>query len=271
MLNFTDILTVARAETGAAFRGRKGISLLIALVVLAGLPSVLRLVGEHSVDAAALQRAHLAALVKIYDVAIARTLVDCPPMLVVAALATFFFQPFLVLYAGSDRLAAEIDTGSIRFWTVRAPRGGIAVGKAAGLWAIVSLVTIGVQAAITVVAIVDAPREWLSTLGWFAAIATFSCAAAVVYASLCTFLGALLARPRLVFLLGISVVVTLRLARTALREHNSERLSTIFPGALDQLFLTPGAAAKLQAAAVVAVWSIILLGGTVLVFRRRAV
>jgi ABC-type transport system involved in multi-copper enzyme maturation permease subunit len=271
MMSFTDILTVARAETAAAFRGRKGLSLVVVLILLAGLPSMLRLLGEHSVDAAALQRAHLAALVKIYDVAIARTLVDCPPALVVSALATFFFQPFLVLYAGSDRLAAEIDSGSIRYLTVRAPRGGIAVGKAVGLWAIVSLVTIGVQLAITIVAIVDAPGEWLSTLRWFAAIATFSCAAAVVYASLCTFLGALLARPRLVFLIGIGLVLALRLVRTALREHNAERLSTIFPGALDQLFLTPGAAAKLQATAVVAAWSLVLLTGTVLVFRRRAV
>src|SRR4051812_21343921 len=100
MMSFTDILTVARAETAAAFRGRKGLSLVVVLILLAGLPSMLRLLGEHSVDAAALQRAHLAALVKIYDVAIARTLVDCPPALVVSALATFFFQPFLVLYAG---------------------------------------------------------------------------------------------------------------------------------------------------------------------------
>lgn len=271
MFSLTDIVTVARAEVAATFRGRKGVALVLMLVALAAVPSVARLFGQHSGSAVELQRAQVAALVRIYDVDIARALIDCPPVLVVVALATFFFQPFFVLFAGSDRLATEIDSGSIRYWTVRAPRAGILIGKALGLWAVVSLITIGVQAAITVVAIADGPKDWLWTLRWGGAIMVFSTATALVYASLCTFLGALLARPRLVFLLGLGLVFGLRVARMALRHYQAHTLASLFPGALDQLFLTAGAASKLLATGVVAGWSAVLLAGGALVFRRRSV
>lgn len=271
MTNLKDILTIARAEIGATFRGRKGVAVILLLVALAGLPSLLRIWGEHSLQAEQLQRAHVAALVRIYDVAIARTLIDCPAALVVVALATFFFQPFVVLLAGADRLPAEIDSGSIRYWTVRTPRTVILLGKTVGLWGIVTLATVGVQAAITVIAIVDAPRAWLSTLGWAAAIMLFSSATALVYTSLCIFVGVLLARPRLVFMVGLGFVFALRLARAISREHQADRLAAIFPGALDQLFLSAGAASKLGGVASVAAWSALLLGSAALMFRRRAV
>ena len=76
--------------------------------------------------------------------------------------------------------------------------------------------------------------------------------------------------PRLVFLIGLGVVFALRLGRGVLQEHH-EQLSALFPGALDQLFLTPGAAAKLQGGAVAALWAMALMIGATLVFRRRAV
>ena len=144
-------------EVATAFRGRKG----VALVRHAGGPRRPTLgaaaLGEHSVDAAALQRAHLAALVRIYDsTSRAPGRLPAGPGRIGAGDLLFPTIPRAV--RGVGQLAGEIDSGSIRYWTVRAPRGGIAVGKAAGLWAIVSLVTIGVQVAITVVAIVDAPR-----------------------------------------------------------------------------------------------------------------
>jgi hypothetical protein len=271
MLSLTDVVTVARAELAGTFRGRKGVLVAVMLFLLAAVPSLLRLIGAHSASAPELQRAHVAAMVRIYDVEIARVLIDCPPMLVVVALATFFFQPFLVLFAGSDRLAAEIDSGSIRYWTVRAPRASIVLGKALGLWAVIALVTIGVQMAITVIAVVDQPRDWLWTLRWGGAIMVFSAASALVYASLCTFLGVLLARPRLVFLLGLAVVFGLRVVRTALRNHEAGTLASLFPGALDQLFLTAGAASKLIAFGVVAGWSAVLLVGASVVFQRRSV
>jgi hypothetical protein len=264
------MLTMARRDIALTFRGRRGARLAALLIALAAVPAILRLLGAHSASALALQRAHSAALVKIYDREIARALLDCPPILVVVAVATFFFQPLFVLVAGSDRLGAEIESGSIRYWAVRVPRSGIVLGKTLGLWLIVSLVTLGVQAAITIVAVIDAPKDWLATLGWAAQIMVFSCISAVVYASLCTLLGVVLSRPRLVLALGLAAVFVLRVTRTLLREHES-RLASLFPGSLDQLFLTAGGATKLLGVGVVVLWSCALLLGAKLIFERRAV
>lgn len=270
MLSLADMVTVARREVALTFRGRRGVLLAGMLVMLAAVPAILRLLGAHSANAVVLQRAHTAAVVKIYDRDIARALIDCPPILVVVAVATFFFQPLFVLLAGSDRLAADIDSGSIRYWTVRAPRSGIVLGKSLGLWLVVSLLTLGVQAAITIVAVIDAPKEWAATLGWASQIMVFSCITAVVYVCLCTLLGVLLSRPRLVLALGLAMVFVLRVARTLLRERDSA-LALLFPGSLDQLFLTTGGATKLLGLGVVAAWSCVLLVGANLAFERRAV
>jgi len=271
MLSLTDILLIARHEIATTLRGRRGVVLVVTLLLLALVPALLRLAGQHSDQAAALQRAHTAALVKIYDRDIARALLDCPAVLVVAAITVFFFQPLFMLLAGSDRLAGDIDSSRIRYWTIRAPRPGVLLGKALGLWALVSLITVGALAAITIVAIVDAPRDWLWTLGWGARIMLFSSASALVYASLCAFLGAAVARPRLVFMLGLGVLFVLRLSRLALEQHGVTALASWFPGALDRLFLTAGSAAKLTAVAVVAIWSGALLSAAAAVFKRRPV
>jgi ABC-type transport system involved in multi-copper enzyme maturation permease subunit len=271
MMNLTDMLTVARAEIGATFRGRKGIGLVVTLLLIAGVPSLLRLWGQHSSEAAQLQRAHIAALVRIYDVAIARSLIDCPPALVVMALASFFFQPFIVLVAGADRLPNEIDSGSIRYLTARAPRTVILLGKAVGLWGVVTLATVGVQAAVAVIAVVDDPRAWVSTLGWTGAIMAFSSLTALVYVGLCLLVSVLFARPRLVLVTGLLLVFGLRFVRGVARARHADRLASLFPGALDQLFLSAGTAPKLAAVAVVAAWSALFLTAAAVLFRRRAV
>ena len=270
MLTLTDSLILARHDVAATFRGRKGLALAILLFLLAAAPALVRFLGQHSDQAAALQRAHSAAMVRLYDRDIARALLDCPAVLVVAAIATFFFQPLFVLLAGADRLAGDIDTGSIRYWTVRAPRTGVLLGKTLGLWAVVSLLSAGVLLSMTVLAVIDVPRDWLWTLGWSGRILVYSAASALVYASLCTLLGVLLARPRLVLVVGMGVLFVMRIGRTALENHGAPKLALLLPGALDHLFLSPGAAPKLTAVAVTAVWSATLLGAAAVLFRRRS-
>ena len=271
MFAVKDIILIARQEIATTFRGRKGVALVLTLLLLAAGPALLRVWGQHSAEATSLQRAHTAALVRMYDPDIARLLLDCPAALVVVAVATFFCQPLFVLLAGSDRLAADIDSTGIRYWAVRAPRVEIVLGKALGLWGVVSLITVGVQAAITVLAIVDDPTQWTSTLKWAAQIMLFSCAPALVYASLCTFLGAALARPRWTLMIGFAIVLGLRMARVALLRHGAVDLASWFPGAVDELFLTAGLLAKATAVAVIVGWSTVLLLGASAVFRRRPI
>jgi ABC-type transport system involved in multi-copper enzyme maturation permease subunit len=269
MLSLTDVFIIARHEVATTLRGRKGVVLAVTLFLLVAVPALLRLLGQYSVEAIALQRAHTAALVKMYDRDVARLLLDCPAPLVVVAIATFFCQPLFVLIAGSDRVASEIESGGIRYWTVRAPRIGIILGRAVGLWMVVSLVTGCVQAAIAILAVVEEPRAWLSTLGWAARIVLSSSASALVYASLCTFLEVAVARSRWILLAGLTLVLALRMARSSLLQHGAPALASLFPGALDELFLSPSGAAQVKAIGVVALWSLAFLGGAVAVFRRR--
>ena len=115
-----DALTVARRELALAFQGRRSVLLIVGLMALAALPAAARAVGAGQ-DGAALQQAQVLAMVQVFPREVVRYLLDCPQPLIVGILATLFFQPAYVLLVGSETLAGEIESGSIRFSAARFP------------------------------------------------------------------------------------------------------------------------------------------------------
>jgi ABC-type transport system involved in multi-copper enzyme maturation permease subunit len=266
-----DIVTIARYDIATTFRGKKGLALAGLFFSLAAIPAALRLFGAHSGSALDLQRAQTAALVRMYDSEIARSLLDCPAPLITAAIATFFFQPLLTFMTGADRLAAEIDAGTVRFWASRAPRGVIVLGRTLGLWAVVALLTAGALLVVTVVAVVDAPAEWSGTLAWAGRIIAVSAALALVYAAACNFLNVLLGRRQFIVASGLALLFLLRMGRMLLHHRGMSDLESLLPGTLDRLFFTPGAGAKAVALAVVTGWTALFATVATAIFSRRTI
>jgi ABC-type transport system involved in multi-copper enzyme maturation permease subunit len=65
---------------------------------------------------------------------------------------TVWLAPLLIALLGFDAVAGELQHRSVRFWTVRMRRTSYFAGKLLGLWGLVALVTLAIQAIAGVVA-----------------------------------------------------------------------------------------------------------------------
>jgi ABC-type transport system involved in multi-copper enzyme maturation permease subunit len=78
---------------------------------------------------------------------------------------TVWLTPLLVALLGFDGISGELQHRSVRYWTVRARRASFYAGKVLGLWAVVALVTLFMDALVWVVFIASmgTPGEVLKT------------------------------------------------------------------------------------------------------------
>jgi ABC-type transport system involved in multi-copper enzyme maturation permease subunit len=129
-------LLVAQRELRTNFRSAKGV-VLLALTLLGGVGAALVLSkGMHQSEQLGLSGTTVTAI---------------PPALIaLAGLAfilriTVWLTPLLVLIIGFDAISAELQYRSVRYWTVRVRRASYYVGKVIGLWAVVAIVTLGMD------------------------------------------------------------------------------------------------------------------------------
>lgn len=263
-----DMWLIGRREFGLTFRGRRGIVLCLALLVLAALPAVARSIGSNSPDAAELQQGQNALLVKLFRRDVVRSLIDCPAPLTVGMLATFFFQPILVLLIGVESIAGEVDSGAMRFWTVRASRVGIVLGKALGLWFTVCALTLLAHAVMWVAASIGSGRDPAGVLRWGPKLYLLTCVTALMQVSIVIWLGTLTRNPRRVLAIGMALLGVLRVGRTLL-DRRGLALGSWLPGGIDNRLLSPQAMVCMGGLALAAGWSIACLAGASAIFARR--
>jgi len=265
-----DALTVARRELTLAFQGRRSILLIVGLMVLAALPAAARAAVGAGQDGAALQQAQVLAMVQVFPREVVRYLLDCPQPLIVGILATLFFQPAYVLLVGSETLAGEIESGSIRFSAARASRTGVLLGKSLGLWATIAALTLVVHTVIWVTSTLGPAGSAAGVVRWGPKLYLISCAVALVPVSMVILLGALSSRPRRVIVAGVILIAALRVGRVALANHGF-RMATFLPGGLDDRLLSPSPAMVASGIGLALAWAAVLLGAAALAFNRRSV
>jgi ABC-type transport system involved in multi-copper enzyme maturation permease subunit len=126
-----------------------------------------------------------------------------PESLSIFLKVTVWLAPLLIALLGFDAVSGELQHRSVRFWTVRTRRSSYFAGKVLGLWGLVALVTLGINAIAGGVSLVKGYitagelvswglRFWLITVviaGAWAVIAIFisSCFRTPVVALLTTF------------------------------------------------------------------------------------
>jgi ABC-type transport system involved in multi-copper enzyme maturation permease subunit len=137
------------------------------------------------------------------NAALAAHTADMPISLRTFLTVTVWLAPLLIALLGFDAVSGELQHRTVRFWTVRARRSSYFVGKLLGLWALVALVTLAINAIAGGVALTKGfvtggellswgVRFWLVAVliaGAWAAIAVFisSCFRTPVIALLTTF------------------------------------------------------------------------------------
>jgi ABC-type transport system involved in multi-copper enzyme maturation permease subunit len=132
-----ETLLVAQRELRTNFRSAKGVALLVLTLLGGALVAVIISKGL----AAAKPQLGLDGT----------TVTDVTPALIaMLGLSTIlritvWLTPLIVLIIGFDGISSELQYRSVRYWTVRVRRASYYVGKVLGLWAVVAIVTLGMD------------------------------------------------------------------------------------------------------------------------------
>jgi Cu-processing system permease protein len=131
-----ETLLVAQRELRTNFRSAKGVALLALTLIGGAITALVWSKGMHANEELGLSGTTAAAIPAGF-IALAG--------LAFILRATVWLTPLLVLIIGFDSIASELQYRSVRYWTVRLRRPSFFVGKVLGLWAVVAIVTLGMD------------------------------------------------------------------------------------------------------------------------------
>ena len=289
-------LLVAR-ELRRSVRSLKGIILGIITLVGAIIASVI-VVWMHGNDIeaagseAALDEANRQLIERgTGDAGLAAHMASMPESLKSFLDITIWLGPLLIALLGFDGIAGELQHKAVRFWTVRSRRSSYFAGKVLGLWALVGLVTLVLNAIVGIVAVAKgyvSPGQLASwgTRCWLIAFVIAGAWAAIGTLISSFFkqpIGALLTTFGVFFLLWIvnvvGIAVRAKAAFTAIQAaRESGQLPVIpgmhwyeylYPNAYESMLLAPEAGKVFTAVGVLLGFVVVVIAGGSLLFAKR--
>jgi ABC-type transport system involved in multi-copper enzyme maturation permease subunit len=289
MTPVTEIKLLVMRELRRSVRSAKGIA-LGALTLLGAFVTSLVCVWIEGTDRAKGSTESTQAYVEVKrqmleqatgDASFAAYLASIPTSLLIFLKVTVWLSPLLVALLGFDSVSGELQHRSVRFWTVRTRRWSYLAGKLLGLWALVGLVTLVLNALAGTVALV---RGYL-TLGelvqwgtrfWFVAFVI-----AGAWASVATFISSCFRTPILALLTTFATFFVSWIAGAggfiSRQRHASDPgiashmawYEYFYPNAYDTLLLSPETTKVLTAFGILVGFVGITLAAGSLVFERR--
>jgi hypothetical protein len=199
------------------------------------------------------------ALIRPYDVEVARWLRECPHALVVATVVQLNLTAVLTLLLAFDTMSREVPAHPDR------SPFAVVLGKALSVLGLVTLGSVVAQSIVCGVQIM-AHGDSSSTLSWALATVCWVPIFATSYVALWIFLSASAPTPRLTLFIGAAVLTAFSIGRLLLRAHFNHQ---ILPSMLDTSFLSGRWDSRLSALAIAAMWSSASLFGAATIVERR--
>lgn len=181
------------------------------------------------------------ALTKIYDPAMAKSLADSPEVLLALLGLTIWLTPMLVALMGFDSVAPDIQHRSVRYWTLRTRRWSYFLGKWAGLWATVSIVTFAMDALIWIVCIARGEASFGATLGYGFKFWLVSLPMSAIWCGIATLMSSLFRSPILALLLTFAAFFVIWVIYLIALVSGADAVAYIYPNHYDHLLLHPHA------------------------------
>lgn len=226
------------------FRSAKGIALAV-LTLLGG--AAMALVWSKVAEAIGEREGRSpidsAALAFVYGEETGKWLQDAPFVLFTLLMATMTFSPLLVALMGFDAISGDIQHRTVRYWTLRSRRASYFVGKWAGLWATVAIVTLVMDVIIWVVNIRGTMAHDASavshTLSWGLRFWVITTALAAVWSGIAVLVSALFRTPIVALLVTVATFFTLWVSSLVFGYFHMDALVYIHPNHFDRLMLVP--------------------------------
>lgn len=169
-----EIGLVAQRELRKSFRSAKGI-VLLGISLLGGTAATLGLVKLQQlkreklggVDAETIRSLREQAYTELFgDATTGKTLSTAPEVLMMVLILTVWLTPLLVSLLAFDSVSADLQNKGVRYWSMRTRRWAYFVGKWAGVWATLSIMTFTMHFLIWGVCIFRGEATAGEALGW---------------------------------------------------------------------------------------------------------
>jgi hypothetical protein len=210
------------------------------------------------------------------DSAIADYLANCPPVLYVLFQGTLAFLPLLIILVGFDQIAGDVQYRSIRYVVGRVHREAIVIGKALGIWAVISVMTLVLHAVVWIAMLTQHDYGAADTLSWGLRLWVFSICFGGAYVGLLNLVSSWFKQPMLALLTAIGVGFCMFLARVILEAVGADPsragalyAAWIFPGHYEVLLVSPDPLRAIGGCALAIAWGGLLVAATTFILKRK--
>jgi ABC-type transport system involved in multi-copper enzyme maturation permease subunit len=285
MLSAREVGIVARRELLRNLRSTKGIamfslfllgglvfSLLVSTVISVVLKRAAQKAGMDAIPDDIQRQLFEMYLSEAYDEPTAKHLGGAPAVLYFLFKGTLVFLPFLVLLVGFDQLAGEIQHRTIRYTVGRARRASIVVGKALGVWGVISVMVLVLHLTVWVFLLVRGGGSFGAILSWGPRFWLYSSVCAAAYVGFSAIVSALFRTPIVALFVGAGAGAVLWLMHFILSHIERTRPAAwAFPNAYENLLVLPGPAQVLGGSALFLAWGALCVAGATLILIKRDV
>ncbi len=270
-----EIALIARRELRRNLRSAKGL-LLLALSASGGGLTALALHKLHAAGADTLgpeQLEQLAqeAATRSYNEEIGRSLSHAPITLLFLLPISIWLAPLLVSLVGFDTLSSDLQFRTIRYWTVRARRESIFIGKVAGLWAAISLCTLATQAVAWGVLLGKGESSAVEMLTWGAKLWAMTLPMGLVWCAIAVLVSGQFRSPMLSMLTLQVVFIAIWAVHLFAKMRDYEWMTRLYPNNFDSLILSPDLATAALGVFGCLVYAAIVTATGALLFAKRDV
>ena len=241
-----EIRFIVQRELRKNFRSIKGIAL--GVLTLLGGSSIALLIAKYEefkrkeMGAITPEQIHdlrEKGLAKFYDADTAKWLADAPEVLLGLLGFTIWLTPLLIALMGFDSISPDIQHRSVRYWTLRTRRWSYFIGKWAGLWTTVSLVTFAMDFIVWMVCIARGEATAATTLGWGARFWLITLPLSAIWCGIATLISSLFRSPIIALLTTFGAFFVLWVLYLIGAFAGWEPMLYVYPNHYDHLFLDP--------------------------------
>lgn len=285
MLSVREVGIVAQRELLRNLRSTKGIA-MFSLFLLGGLvfsmlvSTILNVVLKRAAQKAGMdsipddvqRQLFEMYLSEFYDERTAKHLATAPAVLYFLFKGTLVFLPFLVLLVGFDQLAGEIQHRTIRYTVGRAHRASIVLGKALGVWGVISAMVLVLHLTVWIFVLARGGGSVAQIFSWGGRFWLYSSICAASYVGFASIVSALFRTPIVALFVGAGAGAVLWLVHAVLGLFEGTRAITwAFPNAYEKLMVLPGPAQVLGGSALFLAWGALCVAGATVILVKRDV
>jgi ABC-type transport system involved in multi-copper enzyme maturation permease subunit len=194
----------------------------------------------HDASPEAMRELQEQLLTKVYnDPEMGKYLSEAPYVLLAILGVTVWLAPLLIALLGFDSVAGDVQHRTVRYWTVRTRRASYMVGKFAGLWAVVALITFLMHLFIWVVVIARGDATFGSTISWGLRFWAVTLPISAAWCGIATLVGSLFRTPLLALLTTFGVFFVMWLVWFIGVVSRTDAMLYVYPNYYDAFLLSP--------------------------------